>query len=152
MRAAARLDELWRRSAGRLVEASPERRWSAVRAQLKDLTGWSGFLAAELSLEADQMVSSATRAELDALPASVHLHGDRVALSYELENGSGVVRMQLREGQARRLRSRDLPVLDRPLRFEIARGGTRIRAASLEELARTVTGLDRGRKVRRRRR
>ena len=46
-----------------------------------------------------------------------------VAMDYEVEEGTGgVVRMKLREGQARRLQERELPRVDRPIRFAIARG------------------------------
>jgi hypothetical protein len=45
-----------------------------------------------------------------------------VALEYDLEGANPVVRLRLREGQARRLQPRDLPTLDRPLRFEVIRG------------------------------
>jgi hypothetical protein len=46
-----------------------------------------------------------------------------------------VVRLRLREGQAKRLQPRDLPPLDRPLRFEVTRGGRPpVRAATLAGL------------------
>jgi hypothetical protein len=38
-----------------------------------------------------------------------------------VQGGDGVVRIPLREGQARRLRSNELPDFDRPLRYAIAR-------------------------------
>jgi ATP-dependent helicase HrpA len=46
-----------------------------------------------------------------------------VPLDYEVEDGMGVARVRLREGQARRLRQDELPALDRPLRFAVQRGG-----------------------------
>jgi hypothetical protein len=52
-----------------------------------------------------------------------------------VSNGSGVVRLKLREGQARRLAPEQLPALDRPIRFAVMRGGEpALRADSLEEL------------------
>ena len=82
------------------------------------------------------MIGEADRRRLDALPSMVRLHGDAVPLDYELHAGTGVVRLRLREGQARRLSAPDLPVLDRPLRFAVVRGGEPpLRADSLEELA-----------------
>jgi hypothetical protein len=51
------------------------------------------------------------------------MHGDAVALEYRVEQGSGIVRLVLREGQARRLAERDLPALDRPLKFLVMRSG-----------------------------
>jgi len=83
----------------------------------------------------DELVDEATRATLDALPTSLRLLGDTLALEYAVEHGRGVVRLHLREGQARRLRASDLPKLDRPLRFEVQQGRRPpIVAATLEEL------------------
>src|SRR5690606_18675272 len=101
----------------------------------------------------DELVERDQRGALDALPASVPLLGDRAALTYELENGQGVVTLRVREGQARRLRSRDLPVVDRPLRFEVARrDGQGMRATSLEDLRRLVSARRARVDTRRRRR
>jgi hypothetical protein len=52
----------------------------------------------------------------------IRVRGDAVPLDYEVADGAGVVRVRLREGQARRLRQGDLPPLDRPLRFAVVRG------------------------------
>ena len=100
------------------------------------------------------------RAALEGLPSSLHLYGDRVPLDYEVEQGRGVARLRLKEGQARRLQARDLPPFDRPLRFTVVRGKREaLRADSLEELRRQLAGLPReerarllrsGRRVRRR--
>ncbi|MGH7673893.1 MAG: DEAD/DEAH box helicase, partial [Gemmatimonadales bacterium] len=90
------------------------------------------------------VVPEDVRARLDALPASVALHGDRVPLDYGVEQGAGVARLRLREGQARRLQSRDLPALDRPLRFTVTRGKHEaIRADSLDDLRRQLATLGR---------
>jgi hypothetical protein len=65
-----------------------------------------------------------------------------VPLDYDLEGATPVVRIRLKEGQARRLRQRDLPELDRPLRFTVTRGqGSAVRARSLEELQRALKNL-----------
>jgi ATP-dependent helicase HrpA len=81
------------------------------------------------------VVPAAERERLAALPGSVRLLGDQVPLDYEIEQGQAVVRLRLREGQARRLRAEELPALDRPLRFSVPRGrDPEIRAATLEEL------------------
>jgi hypothetical protein len=75
------------------------------------------------------------RAELDALPSSLFVYGDRVPLEYEVERGAGVARLRRKEGQARRLQPKDLPELDRPLRFTVVRGRREaVRADSVEEL------------------
>lgn len=63
-------------------------------------------------------------------------------LIYEIEGDAGVVRLRLREKQAVRLRERDLPETDRPLRFSVFRGRQEVvRAASLEELAEGLRAL-----------
>ena len=64
-------------------------------------------------------------------------------MTYELENGNGIAVIHLREGQAKRLRSRDLPSLDRPLRVAISHGRTVLRAESLEEALRALRSLPR---------
>jgi hypothetical protein len=72
---------------------------------------------------------------------------------YDLENGEQVVRVSLREGQARRLRVNDLPRLDRPLWFTVTRGKREVlRARSVAELEEGLLRLPReGREKRRRR-
>jgi len=56
----------------------------------------------------------------------------------------GVARLRLREGQARRLRERDLPSLDRPVRFIVLRGKREaVRADSLADLGTKLAGLTR---------
>lgn len=141
-RARARLDEYWRRSGGRAKEAAPERVRELVRTQLEAVRGWSEFLTVRLDIEVDRMVPEAVRAECDSLPTSLPILGDRVPLVYDIEGGTAVARVQLREGQARRLRSRDLPPLDRPLRFAVQRKhGGAIKAETLEELKHILTSL-----------
>jgi len=121
-RAAAQLDELWRRSGGSLVPASPEAVRHAMRAQLDAVDSWERFLATRIALDPAAFVDEATRAALEALPAMVRVRGDAAPLDYEVEDGRGVARVRLREGQAKRLRDGDLPPLDRPLRFAVQRG------------------------------
>src|SRR6185503_1662887 len=115
-RAVNRLDEYWRRSGGRLKEANMDHRWDLVRGQLNEVNSWSGFVGKRLVLEPEEIIPAATRSALDELPGSVPVAGDRAALRYEVENGTAVVVLHLREGQARRLRPREIPPLDRPLR------------------------------------
>src|SRR5439155_1435357 len=85
------------------------RRYARLRAQLARVGSWDAFINARLVLDVDEMVPEAERRALEALPASVHLYGDRVPVDYEVEQGIGVVRLRLKEGQARRLQPRDLP-------------------------------------------
>ncbi len=121
-RAAAELGELWRRSGGTLPAAAPEAVRRTIVEQLHGVTDWAGFVATPVRLEAESRVPAAERERLLALPGSVRLFGDTVGLHYEVGPDGGVVRLRLREGQARRLREEDLPRVDRPLRFAVLRG------------------------------
>jgi ATP-dependent helicase HrpA len=118
----AELDELWRRSGGSLLELSPDAVLARIRGQLQSVTSWSTFLHLRITLEADELVSAGTREQLEALPGHLHVRGDAAPLDYEIQNGEGIARVRLREGQAKRLRTEELPRLDRPLRFAVQRG------------------------------
>jgi ATP-dependent helicase HrpA len=121
-RTLAELDELWRRSGGTLTAISPDELRIRIRRQVEGVTSWEGFLRTRIVLDAAELVDPETRQRLEALPGRLHLRGDAVPLDYEVENGSGVARVRLREGQAKRLRQDELPRLDRPLRFAVQRG------------------------------
>jgi len=121
-RAVAALDELWRRSAGTLPAASPEAVRRLVRAQLSEVGSWDDFLHTRVVLDPSALVDTTTRERLEALPSMVRVRGDAVPVDYELADGTGVARIRLREGQAKRLRPGELPPFDRPLRFAVVRG------------------------------
>jgi ATP-dependent helicase HrpA len=134
-RALAVLDELWRRSGGALAGISPGAVRRLIREQLETVDSWDDFLHSRLALDTFPLVDEATRERLDALPAMVRVRGDAVPLDYELADGAGVARVRLREGQARRIRTGDLPPIDRPLRFAVLRGRHEpILADTVEEL------------------
>ncbi len=134
-RAVGELDELWRRSGGTLGQAGREHVRSLLRRQLEGVTSWHSFMGIRVGLDPAALVDAETRASLADLPSSAWVKGDTVALEYDVESGEPVVRMRLREGQARRLRPGDLPPLDRPLRFEAVRGRhPPVRAGSLSAL------------------
>jgi ATP-dependent helicase HrpA len=116
------LDELWRRSAGSLEAASPQALRANIRSQLDSVRGWQDFLRARITLDVDELVNPSIRAQLGELPNRIHLRGDAVPLDYEVRNGQGIARVRLREGQAKRLRTDELPRLDRPLVFAVQRG------------------------------
>jgi len=122
-RTLAELDELWRRSGGAVAGLSPEELRGRIRQQLEEVASWEDFLQTRIVLDPRELIDEETRERLDALPGRLHLRGDAVPLDYEVENGVGVARVLLREGQARRLRQDELPPLDRPLRFAVQRGG-----------------------------
>ena len=121
-RALAGLDELWRRSGGTLAAAAPPALRARILAQLEPVRSWDDFLHTRVGLDPAALVDAATRERLEALPSMIRLRGDAVPVDYELADGTGVARVRLREGQAKRLRADELPPFDRPLRFAVLRG------------------------------
>jgi hypothetical protein len=134
-RALEEAGELWRRSGGTLAAVSTEAAREALHRAIAGISSWEEFLATSLTLQLTDAIPSRIRAELDGLPGAIRLLGDIVPLDYEIEDGQGVVRLRLREGQVRRLRPEILPEFDRPLRFAVMRGQeSAIRAETLDEL------------------
>ena len=134
-RAIGQLRELWRRSGGTLFAASDDAIRVDLRRQLESVESWNDFLRTRHSVDPSARIPAEVRAPLERLPGMVRLSGDAAPLEYRVENGTGVVRLRLREGQARRLRPEDLPELDRPLRFVVPRGDEAdVEADTLEEL------------------
>jgi len=135
-RARQELDELWRRSGGLLEGASPESLKTLLAAELEGVVDWEDFLRRPLAIDTDVIVSKEQRDTLMALPSATRIGGDMVSLTYEVDDRvGGVVRLDLREGQARRLQERELPRVDRPLRFAVQRGShSPLRADTLGEL------------------
>ncbi|HEX4560444.1 MAG TPA: helicase-related protein, partial [Gemmatimonadales bacterium] len=140
-----RAQALWSRSGGALDQLAPAGLEEQLAAQVSSVASWEGFLRTRIALDVDALVSDADRARLDGLPQSVALFGDRVAIDYAVEDGKGVARLHLKEGQARRLRDSDLPALDRPLRFSVIRGKHEAaRADSLADLKEQLNDLPKG--------
>jgi ATP-dependent helicase HrpA len=121
-RTLAELDELWRRSGGTLPDLAPAALQARIRNDLDPVNSWDDFLGTRIRLDPAELVRADVREQLEALPSRVHLKGDAVPLDYEVQNGVAVARVRLREGQAKRLRTDELPRLDRPLRFAVQRG------------------------------
>ena len=148
-RALERFGFYWRRSGGRLTQASSEHLGAELARQLSGVRGWDEFIGTRLELDPDATIPPVDRSNLEALPDSLQMYGDRAPLDYEVEPGGGIVRLRLKEGQARRLQERDLPGLDRPLRFTVVRGKrAAIRADSLEDMRRQLTELPRQERAR----
>ncbi|HEV8305542.1 MAG TPA: DEAD/DEAH box helicase [Gemmatimonadales bacterium] len=148
-RALERFGYYWRRSGGRLAQAEGDRLAEQIGAQLAHVRSWEQFINARIVLDPDAAIPEHERARLDALPSSAFLYGDRVPLDYDVEQGVGIVRLRLKEGQARRLRPGDLPVFDRPVRFTVTRGKHEaVRAASLPELREGLATLGRAARAR----
>jgi ATP-dependent helicase HrpA len=141
-RALERFGYYWRRSGGSLAQAHGDQIAATIAAQLEHVNSWNDFIAARINLDPDAAISTTERDRLDALPSSLFLYGDRVALDYDVEQGVGVVRLRLKEGQARRLHPRDLPQFDRPVRYTVTRGKHEaVRANTLDELRSGLRGL-----------
>ncbi len=121
-RAVSTLSELWRRSGGTLAAISPQAIRMQLQEQVETVKGWDEFQRARFALDPTHLVDEPTRRRLDALPGMVRVRGDAAPVEYELQNGEGVARLRLREGQAKRLRADEVPVLDRPVRFAVQRG------------------------------
>jgi len=155
-RALERFGHYWRRSGGQLSQAEGEHIAQQMAAQLASVGSWDAFIGARISIDPDAAIPESERRRLDALPASVFLYGDRVPVDYDVEHGVGVVRLRLKEGQARRLHPNDLPPFDRPVRYTVTRGKHEaVRASSLEELRyglRALGSMHRARVMRRGRR
>jgi hypothetical protein len=152
-RSAFQLDELWRRSGGRIASDATAVE-DYLTAQLQDVGSYQDFIDTRVRLELDDFVSPSERDALEALPASVQILGDRIPLRYEIEDARGVAVLSLREKQARRLRKSMLPELDRPLRFAVRRGRREvIRVGDLASLKAALERLPQreGRRGRRRR-
>jgi hypothetical protein len=141
-RALERLGHYWRRSGGRLSQASKEHIATQLAAQVSAVNSWDSFIGTRIQLDPDAAIPKDERRRLDALPSSAFLYGDRVPIDYDVEQGVGVVRLRLKEGQARRLHPHDVPQFDRPVRYVVTRGKHEaVRATSLEELRQGLRGL-----------
>jgi hypothetical protein len=148
-RAAAELGELWRRSGGTLPEANPAAVRATIASQLARVQNWRGFLATPVVLDPAGLVPEGQRSRLAALPAGARVLGDVIPIRYEVTPEGGIARLELREGQARRVTAADLPTLDRPLHFSVVRGNREsVQAATLEELRAVLR--DQGERERRR--
>jgi hypothetical protein len=133
--AAQRLREWWRRSGGRLEVASEDALREVLLAQLAGVESWSAFQQTRVTLAADALVDPGTREALDRLPSTIRIFGDTTGVEYGVERGEAIIRIRLREGQARRLQPHDLPEFDRPVRFAVLRGeAPALEASTLDAL------------------
>jgi hypothetical protein len=84
------------------------------------------FRQARLNVDADAIVPREVRERYADLPSTVSVRGRDVEIQYDVEDGEsgpvGVARLRLPEKLARTLVTEELPTLDRPLRFVVARG------------------------------
>lgn len=134
------LREVWRRSGGRTARMSQAELAAWYAAELAEVRNLDDFRHAALRFDADAFVTAEERGRYLALPGAVEVRGRVVPMHYEVEEGAdgsltGVVRLQVPEKIARTLVAEEVPELDRPVRFAVARGGRgTVKASSLEEL------------------
>ena len=151
-RAIDELRELHRRSGGTTPRLTLADLTSQYEELLKGIHTMESFRSAPLSLDLWPLVSKGERERLLALPSAVEIRGKWVDIEYDIEaerpaigdqrpeggeqgRGIAVARIRLPEKLARTLVAEELPALDRPLRFVVARGPRgAVRASSLDEL------------------
>jgi hypothetical protein len=137
-RAVRQLDEYRRRAGGDLPQLERDALLGLLREQLREIHGWDDFQRARVELDVGALVAEPVRRRLDALPTSVRVAGDASPLEYDIVAGRPVVRLQLREGQARRLRAPEIPVLDRPVLLTVRGPAGTIEATTPAELQRLL--------------
>jgi ATP-dependent helicase HrpA len=133
--------EAWRRSGGQLPRLSQNDLAALYRQRMGDIQSLEQFKQADLDLSAqlEALSPRAARAAFDSLPTQVDVRGREVEIDYDVEEDDGrvfgVAKLRLPEKVARSLTDSELPALDRPLRFVVARGQRgSVRARTLEEL------------------
>jgi hypothetical protein len=134
--------EGWRRSGGKLPRLSQADLAALYKARLADVNSLTEFKQADLDLseQLEALSPRSARAAYDDLPTRTEVRGRDVEIDYDVEDDAesgvqGVARLRLPEKVARSLTESELPALDRPLRFVVARGQRgSVRARTLEEL------------------
>jgi hypothetical protein len=134
--------EAWRRSGGELPRLTQADLAALYEARLADVDSLTGFKQADLDLaqQLEALSPRSARAAYDDLPGRVDIRGREVEIDYDVEEAGdghtfGVARLRLPEKVARTLAESELPILDRPLRFVVARGQRgSVRASTLDEL------------------
>ena len=138
---------LYRRSGGSTPRLGFDELTAHYEMQLSDqeVNSLEEFRDANLGVKTNDFVPKGLRAQLWNLPAHVWVRDREVEIDYDVEENEtgklGVARLRLPEKLARTLTSHELPILDRPLRFVVARGQRgATRANTLEELQEMLEG------------
>jgi hypothetical protein len=131
--------ETYRRSGGATPRLGFQELASLYEAKLAGIRSMNEFRHTPIELDADAIVPRATRDKYRDLPESVEIRGREVEIHYDVEETPegtiGVARLRLPEKLARTLVEQELPALDRPLRFVVARGARgAARATTLDAL------------------
>jgi hypothetical protein len=159
--------EMYRRSGGQTPRLSLAELTAHFKQQLdaQDVNSLQAFRNARLAVRVDDFVPKKVRAQLQALPSTLSVHGHEVEVHYDVEEQAapvpessalasdiesspppapqcvGVARLRLPEKLARSITEDELPPFDRPLRFIVTRGQRgAVRAKTLEELQELLEG------------
>lgn len=144
--------EMYRRSGSQTPRLGFEELAALYEKQLSEqqVNSLQAFRDARLTVRADDFVQVEQRKQLWALPSTVLVRAREVELAYDVEEATsgegapqliGVARLLLPERLARTLTEDELPALDRPLRFVVARGQRgALRADTLEALQEKLEG------------
>jgi ATP-dependent helicase HrpA len=134
-RALLKISEYSKKSKAILSAAHPDVLRRRLAEQLSEVTSFAQFLETPVSLTIADVVPKKTRQELDSLPAFAHIGKTKMRLEYEVDEGEPVVVVVLKSNVIANLSPKDLPVLDRPMRFVTFLGSKKpIRAKSLNQL------------------
>jgi hypothetical protein len=133
--------EAWRRSGGALPRMNQADLAALYLKRLANVRSLTDFKSADLDLSADLEALSprAERAKYDDLPTRTTVRDREVEIDYDVEEADGtlrgVARLRLPEKIARSLTESEVPALDRPVRFTVARGQRgSVRARTIDEL------------------
>ncbi|MFN8571535.1 MAG: DEAD/DEAH box helicase [Gemmatimonadaceae bacterium] len=133
--------ECYRRSGGRTRRLGLADLTALYEASLADVHSMHEFEQAALKLPLQDWVDADECGRLLALPSAVELRGRPIPIEYDVEADDsateprGVARLVLPEKLARLMDERELPLLDRPLRFVVHRGQrASVRSNTLNEL------------------
>ena len=132
--------EAYRRSGGATPRLGFDELAALYETQLAQVNSVEEFRNARLDVNADDYVSPEERARLALLPDMLLIRDREAWIDYDVEeraDGShyGVARLRIPEKIARTLAESEVPTLDRPVRFTVARGQRgAVRADTLDEL------------------
>ncbi|MEO8561434.1 MAG: DEAD/DEAH box helicase [bacterium] len=133
--------EAWRRSGGALPRLNQADLGELYLKRLAGVGSLTDFKGADLDLAKDLEARSprAERALYDDLPTRTTVRDREVEIDYDVEENEGtlrgVARLRLPEKIARSLTESEVPALDRPVRFVVARGQRgSVRARTIDEL------------------
>jgi len=131
--------EVWRRLGGITPRLSQAELTAWYEQRMGNSASWEEIRSLPLLLDRRDFVSDGQLAQSRALPGAVEIRDRTASIDYDVEEHEqglvAVARVRLPEKLARTLTVEELPVLDRPLRFQVVRGARgSVRAVDLYEL------------------